>query len=391
LGALASSDGGSSIALGWSASAAGFYNTAVGFEASSVGDYSTALGISASSGGESSTAVGPGASSAASNSIALGLQASSSGSYSSALGAYASSPGAHSIALGEDADSDGDFSTALGFDASSDGANNTALGFDASSDGANSTALGYRAFANQDNTVIIGSVAGVNNASAYANIGMGTSAPSQAVDVERSGAAARFQLTSFTADATEAPQYIQRRARGTRLAPTAVQNSDNLGLFSFRGYNGTTMGGSRATITAQAAGNFTSVSTPTRLIFATTPVGQTSPQQVLVITPDGKVQVNGQNLNVPDYVFEDDYQLMPLEELQAFIDANGHLPGIASADEVNAGVHDLTGSDMVHLRKIEELTLYTLQQQERITELESLQVRVAQLEDQLSRLLDERD
>jgi hypothetical protein len=78
---------------------------------------------------------------------------------------------------------------------------------------------------------------------------------------------------------------------------------------------------------------------------------------VLVITPDGKVQVNGQNLNVPDYVFEEDYDLMPLKELRAFIEENAHLPGIASADEVNSGLHDLAGSDMAYLRKIEELTL----------------------------------
>jgi hypothetical protein len=130
------------------------------------------------------------------------------------------------------------------------------------------------------------------------------------------------------------------------------------------------MGGSRATITAQAAGNFTVSSTPTRLIFATTPVGQTVPQQVLVITPDGKVQVNGQNLTVPDYVFEDDYALMTLEELQAFIDANGHLPGVASAQQVNEEGLDLAGSQMGLLQKVEELTLYTLQQQSRIKQLE---------------------
>ena len=200
------------------------------------------------------------------------------------------------------------------------------------------------------------------------NIGLGTSVPEQAVDVRRSGAAARFQLTSFTDTADQAPQYIQRRARGSGGAPLAVQNGDNLGLFSFRGYNGSTMGGSRATITAQAAGTFTGASTPTRLIFATTPVGQTVPQQVLVITPDGKVQVNGQNLTVPDYVFEDDYPLMPLEELRSFIDTHGHLPGIPSADEVNSEGHDLAGSDMAHLRKIEELTLYTLQQEQRLAD-----------------------
>jgi hypothetical protein len=131
------------------------------------------------------------------------------------------------------------------------------------------------------------------------------------------------------------------------------------------------MGGSRATITAQAAGNFTVSSTPTRLIFATTPVGSTAPQQVMVITPDGKVQINGQNLNVPDYVFEDDYQLMPLDELKSFIDENGHLPGIASAEQVNEEGLDLAGSQMGQLQKIEELTLYTLQQQARIERLEA--------------------
>jgi hypothetical protein len=251
------------------------------------------------------------------------------------------------------------------------------LGRSASSTGARSTALGFRSIANQPDTVIIGSIAGVNNATNYANVGMGTSNPLEAVDVERSAAAARFQLTSFTSDATQAPQFIQRRAGGTRLAPTAVQNNDNLGLFSFRGYNGTAMGGSRATITAQAAGNFTDSSTPTRLIFSTTPVGSTTPQQVLTITPDGKVQVKGVNLNVPDYVFEDDYQLMPLDELRSFIDQNGHLPGIASAKQVSEDGLDLAGSQMGQLQKIEELTLYTLQLQ---TQAETQQARIAELE-----------
>jgi hypothetical protein len=133
----------------------------------------------------------------------------------------------------------------------------------------------------------------------------------------------------------------------------------------------TAMGGSKATITAQAAGNFSVSSTPTRLIFATTPVGSTSPQSVLVITPDGKLQVNGVNLNVPDYVFEDDYQLMPLAELRSFIDQNGHLPGIANAKTVASEGLDLAGSQMGLLQKVEELTLYTLQQEGRLADQEA--------------------
>ena len=301
-------------------------------------------------------------------STACGGSATASGDSSTAFGTGAFAIGHFSTAAGSSTEATGTGSAALGFAANSAGINSTAVGYSAYAVSLESTALGYMAQADLPSTIVIGAVAGVRGATSYANVGMGTTAPIEAVDVERSAAAARFQLTTFTNTASEAPQYIQRRARGTRLAPTAIQNNDNLGLFSFRGHNGSSMGGSRATITAQAAGNFTGASTPTRLIFATTPVGSTAPQSVLVITPDGKVQVKGVNLNVPDYVFEDDYPLMPLDELRSFIDENGHLPGIPSADEVNAGVHDLAGSDMAHLRKIEELTLYTLRQEERLVE-----------------------
>jgi hypothetical protein len=343
------------------------------------------------SGNGNAVACGDGAVSAGSSSVALGFGTSSPGPSSTALGTGATSSGGGSTALGFFAQTSADSTTALGYNTSASGVASTAVGLAASATAEQSTALGWRAFANQARSLILGSIAGVNGADQYTRVGIGTSTPSQAVDVERSGEAARFQLTSFTATADEAPQYNQRRARGTSAAPTAVQNNDNLGLFSFRGYNGTTMGGSRATITAQAAGNFTSVSTPTRLIFATTPVGKTVPEQVLVITPDGKVQVNGQNLNVPDYVFEDDYQLMPLDELQAFIDDNGHLPGIPSAAQVNVEGHDLAGSDMAHLRKIEELTLYTLQQEQRLKELQAKADKVDRLEALINLLMQERD
>jgi len=320
------------------------------------------------------------------NATACGGSAIAQGIASTALGNGAYAYGDNATALGYNASSFGSGSTALGKDTSSGGHSSAALGHSANSPGDRSTALGHLSYANQPDTVIIGSIPGVIGATTYANVGMGTNTPVQALEVERSAAAARFQLTSFTATSNEAPQFIQRRARGTKAAPTAVQNSDNLGLFSFRGYNGSTMGGSRAAITAQAAGTFSGSSTPTRLIFSTTPVGQTTPQSVLVITPDGKVQVKGVNLNVPDFVFEEDYALMPLSELKSFIDKNGHLPGIASAQQVKDEGLDLAGSQMGLLQKVEELTLYALQQQahlqaqqERIAELEAQQEQIREL------------
>ena len=84
----------------------------------------------------------------------------------------------------------------------------------------------------------------------------------------------------------------------------------------------------------------------------------------LVLAGGGSVVVNGTTLNVPDYVFAPDYELMPLTELAAFIETNSHLPGVPSAAEVNAGGLNLTEMQFALLEKVEEQTLYILQLQE---------------------------
>jgi hypothetical protein len=76
----------------------------------------------------------------------------------------------------------------------------------------------------------------------------------------------------------------------------------------------------------------------------------------------GDVVVGGTTLNVPDYVFDDDYDLMPLNQLGAFVTANKHLPNIPSAADVNAGRLNMTQMQLALLEKVEELTLYTLDQ-----------------------------
>jgi hypothetical protein len=194
------------------------------------------------------------------------------------------------------------------------------------------------------------------------NVGIGTLTPAEAVDVSRSAAAGRFQLTSYTDTGNEAAQFIQRRTRGTSSVPLAVVSGDNLGLFSFRGYTGASITGTKASIAAKATENWTPTANGTRLTFATTQNGSTNLNIVMEVTHDGKVKINGTALNVPDYVFEEDYQLMPLDELAAYVEENKHLPGVASANEVNTGGLDVAGSQLSVLEKVEELTLYTLQQ-----------------------------
>ncbi len=89
-------------------------------------------------------------------------------------------------------------------------------------------------------------------------------------------------------------------------------------------------------------------------------------------TPQYKLDVNGtiharellvdlQNGGA-DFVFEKNYPLRPLEEVSAFIQANRHLPEVPSAAEmVNNGL-DMGEFQIKLLQKIEELTLYVIEQ-----------------------------
>jgi predicted nuclease with TOPRIM domain len=65
--------------------------------------------------------------------------------------------------------------------------------------------------------------------------------------------------------------------------------------------------------------------------------------------------------NWADYVFEEDYCLKSLEEVEDFISINKHLPDIPSADEVAKCGIDVLEMDSKLLAKIEELTLYLIE------------------------------
>lgn len=74
--------------------------------------------------------------------------------------------------------------------------------------------------------------------------------------------------------------------------------------------------------------------------------------------------------NWPDYVFNKDYQLLTLAELEKFIQQNKHLPGIPPATEVQQKGLDLGDNQAALLKKIEELTLYIIEQNKRMENLE---------------------
>src|SRR3989339_586566 len=85
-----------------------------------------------------------------------------------------------------------------------------------------------------------------------------------------------------------------------------------------------------------------------------------------------KVSLNaGSGTVFPDFVFKPGYNLQRLENIEAFIKQKGHLPGIPSAKEAEEKGVALGEMQLKLLRKIEELTLYVIEQQKQIAELKN--------------------
>jgi hypothetical protein len=71
-----------------------------------------------------------------------------------------------------------------------------------------------------------------------------------------------------------------------------------------------------------------------------------------------------------DYVFDKNYKLMSLDSLSEYVNANQHLPNIPSASEVVKDGIDVAGMNSKLLEKIEELTLYVIDLQNQINDLQ---------------------
>lgn len=104
-------------------------------------------------------------------------------------------------------------------------------------------------------------------------------------------------------------------------------------------------------------------------------IGTTQASSIYQLAVDGKmiaeelkIQDSG---NWPDYVFAEDYNLMPLDEVEAHIQEKKHLPGIPSAADIEENGIEVGDMQKKMMEKIEELTLHVIELQKRIQELEA--------------------
>ncbi|QQS51569.1 MAG: hypothetical protein IPM71_02255 [Bacteroidota bacterium] len=162
-------------------------------------------------------------------------------------------------------------------------------------------------------------------------IGINTIAPSNQLHV-KDGNGIKIQATNAQMELSDAVGTLKLRMDNT--GNLQITNSSNASLYHF-GKDGK-MG-----------------------------IGTIKPTATLTVNGDilaERIDVIG-TVPASDFVFEEDYNLRSLTELEAFVKENKHLPEVPSAAEFKENGYSVGEMDDILLRKVEELTLYIIEQQ----------------------------
>lgn len=190
------------------------------------------------------------------------------------------------------------------------------------------------------------------------NVGIGSSSPSNRLEV----------MTDFNA-ATTTTLFVGQNHN-------FAANTGYYGLgFQFEHVDGTSAG---------KLGHIVSwfANTPSKVMtfdyLGNVGIGTTSPDARLAVNGAVHAKEVRVDLNVPgpDYVFEPDYKLLSLEQIQQYIQQNKHLPEVPSAKEMEQNGISVSDMNMLLLKKVEELTLHVIELSNRN---KALELRVAEI------------
>jgi hypothetical protein len=116
-------------------------------------------------------------------------------------------------------------------------------------------------------------------------------------------------------------------------------------------------------------------------------IGTTNPNHKLEVIGTIKANILKSNAYTwSDFVFESEYKLPTLRDVENHIKEKGHLKDIPSASEVQKNGINLGEMDAKLLQKIEELTLYTIDQQKEIEELKKQNSKIDKLQNEIDEL-----
>jgi hypothetical protein len=164
---------------------------------------------------------------------------------------------------------------------------------------------------------------------------------------------------------------------GVRTGTTVLQNKFQIG--NAPGFFGNDIAVGNGTQAMSFSQGTTASIWYTNTNFALMPASGTGNVGIGTTTPAEKLSVNGnirskevvvELANWPDYVFDKKYNLPSLKNVEAYINEHKHLPNIPSAKEIETDGLKLGDVQKRMMQKIEELTLYIIEQNKRIDALE---------------------
>ena len=200
------------------------------------------------------------------------------------------------------------------------------------------------------------------------NVGIGTKTPTEKLHVNGSGGthlliqnndSDRAQLMVYAANDSKADLLLGSNGDDHRWSWSCRDSTES---YDFRLYNWNYNNEQGAWVmTFDAEHNYVGI-------------GTTTPNYRLDVNGDinttGEICQSGATYDHPDYVFDSGYALMPFDDLSTYIDEEGHLPGMPSAEDIQKTGVQLFEQNRLLVEKLEEAYLYILQLEERISKLE---------------------
>lgn len=201
------------------------------------------------------------------------------------------------------------------------------------------------------------------------NVGIGTSDPTNSLTIRKSPESDYSHLF-FGEPFSTAGEASARLC----FAGTGIQHATFVWIPNTTGDNGK--------LNLSFGGSDNGVNNPTKVTFQSNGnvgIGTVNPGYKLDVIGTIRAREIKVNLDGADFVFEDGYKLMPLNELERFVRQNKHLPEITPAKEMQENGSDLGSLSVQLLQKIEELTLHMIEQNK---EMELLKEQIKKLEQQ---------